>query len=85
MQAKIALSKKLVSAGALVGGVAADGGRPYADTEELRAAMDSLREGRIPRVIPFYCPVPSNFDPSLAPPGQQLLTVCAVAPRPTSR
>jgi prolycopene isomerase len=30
--------------------------------------------------VPFYCPVPTNFDPSLAPPGHQLLTVCAVAP-----
>jgi prolycopene isomerase len=80
VQAKIALSKKLVSAGSLVGGVADDGGRAYADTEELRAAMDSLHDGRIPRVIPLYCPVPTNFDPNLAPPGHQLLTVCAVAP-----
>jgi prolycopene isomerase len=31
-------------------------------------------------VVPFYCPVPTNFDASLAPPGHQLLTACAVAP-----
>jgi prolycopene isomerase len=31
-------------------------------------------------VVPFYCPVPTNFDPTLAPPGCQLLTVCALAP-----
>jgi prolycopene isomerase len=40
----------------------------------------SLQRGEVPPVVPFYCPVPSNFDSSMAPPGQQLLTVCAVAP-----
>jgi len=40
----------------------------------------ALERGEVPPVVPFYCPVPSNFDPELAPPGHQLLTVCAVAP-----
>jgi prolycopene isomerase len=40
----------------------------------------ALERGEVPPVVPFYCPVPTNFDPSLAPPGHQLLTVCAVAP-----
>ena len=40
----------------------------------------SVTRGEIPPIVPFYCPVPTNFDPSLAPPGHQLLTVCAVAP-----
>src|SRR5204862_5344014 len=40
----------------------------------------AVEQGRVPDVVPFYCPVPTNFEPSLAPPGHQLLTVCAVAP-----
>lgn len=81
VQAKIGLRQRLVSAGAIVGGV----GEPGMDllnvsAGELRAMFSDLAEGRIPPVVPFYCPVPTNFDPSLAPPGHQLLTACAVAP-----
>src|SRR5262249_54905514 len=32
------------------------------------------------KVVAVYCPIPTNFDESLAPPGAQLLTACAVAP-----
>ena len=42
--------------------------------------FNALTEGRVPPIVPFYCPVPTNFDESLAPPGHQLLTACAVAP-----
>jgi phytoene dehydrogenase-like protein len=79
-QAKIALDKKLVSAGAIVGGVGEDVGLLDLSHGDLKAMFDSVIEGRVPPVVPFYCPVPTNFDPSLAPPGSQLLTVCAVAP-----
>jgi phytoene dehydrogenase-like protein len=81
VQAKIGLKKKLVSAGAIVGGVGEDGlDLMNVSTEHMKAMFTYLAEGRIPPVVPFYCPVPTNFDPSLAPPGCQLLTVCAVAP-----
>lgn len=81
VQAKIALSKPLVSAGALVGGVGdRDLGIFDLEPQDLKTMFNSVLEGRIPPVVPFYCPVPSNFDPTLAPPGCQLLTVCALAP-----
>ena len=81
VQAKIALSKKLVHAGALVGGVGEEGTDLLNVTAgDIRSMFDLLASGRIPPVVPFYCPVPTNFDPDLAPPGHQLLTVCAVAP-----
>jgi prolycopene isomerase len=80
VQAKIALSRPLVSAGAIVGGVGQDVDLFRMTTQDLKRTFDAVTEGRIPEVVPFYCPVPSNFDPSLAPPGCQLLTVCAVAP-----
>lgn len=80
VQAKIGLDRPLVDAGAIVGGV---GDRsdlvrmPIADMEAMYRAVE---EGRVPDVVPFYCPVPTNFDPDLAPEGHQLLTACALAP-----
>lgn len=80
VQAKIALRRPLVSAGALVGGVGDDIDLFSMSTADLKQMFDAVRGGRVPPVVPFYCPVPTNFDPGLAPPGHQLLTVCAVAP-----
>lgn len=80
VQAKIGLSKRLVDAGAIVGGVGDGVDLLSVGTDDLKTMFESLQSGRVPPVVPFYCPVPTNFDPSLAPPGCQLLTACAVAP-----
>jgi prolycopene isomerase len=80
VQAKIGLRKKLVAPGCLVGGVGETRDLLDIDTGDLRAMFDAVARGAIPEIVPFYCPVPSNFDEGLAPPGHQLLTVCAVAP-----
>ena len=80
VQAKIGLKKKLVSAGALVGGVGDDIDLLGLTTADLKTMFTAITEGRVPPIVPFYCPVPTNFDPDLAPEGHQLLTVCAVAP-----
>jgi prolycopene isomerase len=80
VQAKIGLSRKLVKAGAIVGGVGDDVDLLHINEGDLRSMFKEVESGRVPSVVPFYCPVPTNFDPALAPPGHQLLTVCAVAP-----
>lgn len=80
VQAKIGLSKKLVDAGAIVGGVGDDVDLSRASADDMKEMFRHLLRGEVPPIVPFYCPVPTNFDPSLAPPGHQLLTVCAVAP-----
>ncbi len=80
VQAKIALDRPLVSAGSIVGGVGQDVDLFRVTTRDIKAMFAALERGEVPPVVPFYCPVPTNFDPSLAPPGHQLLTVCAVAP-----
>ncbi len=83
VQAKVALPRKHESAGCIVGGWARD---PSFDPWNITRAdyrqelLLDLDAGRVPSVVPVYCPIPSNFDPSLAPPGAQLLTACAVAP-----
>jgi len=85
VQAKIGLKKKLVDAGAICGGVGAQDEKDSLDLihvtqRDLERMFDAMRGGRVPPIVPFYCPVPTNFDPELAPPGHQLLTACAVAP-----
>jgi prolycopene isomerase len=80
VQAKIGLSKKLVSAGSIVGGVGEDVDMFDVTTHDIKEMFNAVTRGQIPPIVPFYCPVPTNFDPELAPPGHQLLTVCAVAP-----
>ncbi len=80
VQAKIGLRKRLVEAGAIVGGVGERVDLLHASTTDLKSMFGAMIDGRVPAIVPFYCPVPSNFDPDLAPPGCQLLTVCAVAP-----
>jgi prolycopene isomerase len=82
VQAKIALRRPLERAGCVVGGWARDAAfDPWNVTrEDYRQTFRDLDAGRVPRVVPIYCPIPTNFDPSLAPGGAQLLTACAVAP-----
>ena len=80
VQAKIGLKKKLVSAGSIVGGVGESVDLFNVSTSDLKEMFNAVTRGEVPPIVPFYCPVPSNFDETLAPPGCQLLTVCAVAP-----
>lgn len=80
VQAKIGLKKKLVEAGCIVGGVGENVDLAHVGTGDMKAMFDHLLRGEVPPIVPFYCPIPTNFDPDLAPPGHQLLTLCAVAP-----
>src|SRR5438067_4342394 len=82
MKAKITLPNKLEIAGCNVCDWARD---PSIDPWNITLAdylqtFADLDAGRVPKVVPVYCPIPTNFDAALAPPGMQLLTACAVAP-----
>ncbi len=79
VQAKIGVKKKLVDAGSLVGGTPLIMKDKF--TEELtRETMRQLENGEMIDMIPIYTPIPSNYDPDLAPEGCQLITAVAVAP-----
>jgi phytoene dehydrogenase-like protein len=80
VQAKIGLKKRLVEAGCLVGGVGDGVDLASIRTNDMKEMFDHVLRGEVPPIVPFYCPVPTNFDADLAPPGHQLLTLCAVAP-----
>jgi prolycopene isomerase len=82
VQCKIALPRRLERAGAIVGSASRDANLdPWNLTlDDFRTIFGDVQRGRVPRVVPIYCPIPTNFDPALAPRGMQLLTACAVAP-----
>lgn len=80
VQAKIALDRKLIKAGCLVGGSSKYYKGGELDIDSFHVLYQDITKGFIPKIVPLYCPVPTNFDPELGPPGKQLLTVCSVAP-----
>jgi prolycopene isomerase len=82
VQCKIALPRKLEHAGSIVGSVSRREGLDPLELsiDDYQRLFEDIDRGRVPQVVPIYCPIPTNFDPRLAPPGAQLLTACAVAP-----
>ncbi len=82
VQCKIALARPHVKAGSIIGAVTRDPNLdPWALTlDDFQRIFADVASGRVPVMIPIYCPIPTNFDPSLGPDGTQLLTACAVAP-----
>jgi prolycopene isomerase len=82
VQAKVALKRRRERPGCVVGGWARQPGFDpmHVTREDYRAQFAALDSGQVPVVVPVYCPIPTNFDPTLAPDGGQLLTACAVAP-----
>ncbi|MFL6090012.1 MAG: phytoene desaturase family protein [Aeromicrobium sp.] len=80
VQLKIALDKKLVDAGCIMGAASLDENLFNASPKTMQNLFEQVGRGDVPDVTTYYCPVPTNFDPDLAPEGHQLLTVCAMAP-----
>lgn len=79
VQAKIALNKKLSNAGSIVGAIPLKlaGGLNGMIIDKL---FNTMEGGMYPDMVPIYAPIPSNYDPELAPKGCQLITAVAVAP-----
>ncbi len=81
VQAKILLDRPVVKEGILVGirDARPAPGSPLS-AEDIHRLWDDTLAGKVPEILSFYCPVPTNFDPQLAPQGMQLLTLTAAAP-----
>lgn len=82
VQAKILLDKPVVKEGILVG-IRDRRPSPGAalSVEDVRKMWEDTQEGKVPELLSFYCPVPTNFDPKLAPQGKQLLTLTSATAR----
>ncbi|MFW5924932.1 MAG: phytoene desaturase family protein [Myxococcota bacterium] len=80
-QIKLALRRPLVEEGCLIGGASLRG----VELGELSIGLmedvvEAIEAGRVPDPIPVYCPVPTNYDPTLGPPGTQLLVASVYGP-----
>lgn len=73
-QLKLALDRALVDEGCIIGGVSRTG-LTLADLshELFRETVASLERGRVFDPLPVYAPIPTNYDPTVAPPGCQLI------------
>jgi len=80
VQAKVGLKKKVTSVGCICGGYPRKIPREQMNAQTMKETFKLLETGKVAEFTPIYCPIPSNFDSELAPPGMQLLTACAVAP-----
>jgi prolycopene isomerase len=80
-QLKLALRRPLVDEGCLIGGVSL-GGLTLRDLsiELMERAVSDIAQGRISDPLAIYAPVPSNYDPSVAPPGHQLIVASLYGP-----
>lgn len=79
VQAKIAVKKKLLTAGSLIGGLPLKCDKKLAG-EYAQEVFKNAEVGKQGGLVPIYAPVPTNFDESLAPPGCQIITAVALAP-----
>ncbi len=78
VQAKIAVKKKLIAAGSIIGGLPLSVKRT--DGDHIHNMYEELKKGRISLYQQIYGPIPTNYDPSLAPEGCQIITAAGIAP-----
>lgn len=80
-QLKLGLTRKLVDEGCLIGGVSLEGltlGDLSIDL--MHRTVDCIADGRVSDPLAIYAPVPTNYDPSLAPDGGQLIVASIYGP-----
>ena len=80
-QIKLALRRPLIEEGCLIGGVSLSG-KTLEDLslELMQNTVGAIDEGRVADPMAIYAPVPTNYDPSLAPDGAQLVVASIYAP-----
>jgi len=72
---KVGLDKKVTNSPSVFGGLT----DPSEDFDPKQAIKDIMND-RIPKSFGLFCPIPSNCDPNLAPPGKQLLNIGTAGP-----
>jgi prolycopene isomerase len=80
-QIKIALRRPLVAEGCFIGGVSLE----HLSLDELsvdlmQQVVSDIEAGKLTDPLPIYAPVPTNYDPGLAPPGKQLILASVYGP-----
>jgi prolycopene isomerase len=80
-QLKLALRRPLVDEGCLIAGISLEGlGLGDLSIDLMRRAVDDIEAGRVSDPMSVYAPVPTNYDPSLAPDGGQIIVASIYGP-----
>ena len=80
-QVKAVLKRKVVPEGCVIGGVSLKGIElEDLSVELLSEATKDVIDGRVPDPMALYAPVPTNFDPSLATGGRQVILATIYGP-----
>lgn len=80
-QLKLALRRPLVDEGCVIGGLSRSGlGCRDLTIDLMTRTVDAIERGRVSDPLALYAPVPTNYDPSLAPPGCQLIVASIYGP-----
>jgi len=80
-QVKAVLKRPLVKEGCIIGGISLKGIRVQDLTiDDLNRSTRDVIEGRVPDPMAMYAPIPTNFDPSLAPGGRQVILATIYGP-----
>lgn len=80
-QLKLALRRPLVDEGCLIGGISLDGlTTGDLSIDLMRRTVDDIEAGRVADPLSVYAPVPTNYDPSLAPDGGQIIVASIYGP-----
>ena len=80
-QIKLALRRPLVEEGCLIAGVSLSGmGMADLSIGLMERTVDDIAAGRVSDPLAVYAPVPTNYDPTLAPPGHQLIVASIYGP-----
>jgi prolycopene isomerase len=87
IQIKLALNRRVIQEGSLIilGSPHGDFRPKTATIPRVHKVYEDLLSGRIPELVPLYLVVPTNFDPRLAPPGKQFVTMCTGVPVTTAK
>lgn len=80
-QIKFALRRPLIAEGCLIGGVSSSG-HTLSDLslDLMRSTVGAIDAGRVSDPMAIYAPVPTNYDPTLGPEGQQLVVASIYGP-----
>ncbi len=80
-QVKAVLKRPLVEEGCIIGGVSLKGIQVGDLTMDLlNQTTRDVIDGRVPDPMALYAPVPTNFDPALAPDGKQVILATIYGP-----
>jgi len=80
-QLRVALRRPLVEEGCLIGGVSLKGlTLPDLSVSLMERAVSDIEAGRVSDPLAIYAPVPTNYDPTLAPSGRQLIVASIYGP-----